>query len=608
MYSTKLIYCIFFILLSIYYCSSTDDIYKEELYIRPLSTGHTYFNLLFTTVASPNILKSNIVHHYHLFPKSIADTVRSNGVSEFHVSLTQGLWRYDHWGMPIVGAPPGAEVWAWFNPNEQQDVTSRWTSFAHELGGLLCASLNFVDSNVSTSSPHYSFRPQSTLPISKNLHQDNSLVRYAVLPREIVCTENLTPWKKLLPCVAGGSNHKGLVGLLDNAPKLYHSTYHSLRMDLRQICANIECTSTQLEFSMALAIVVDTTSPKPDHNEWTFRSIFGSNIAQICPLSSLTNVYVDLQLSQTNSFNLSPEPDYSIEQGTTPIIIYDLHNEKRKNTTFSLSCNYNKQKSVTIDNQNNKFSPPIVVHRYATGYGVRDGGIKTIIKLNEEQKQEDEITLLYFEQIPWYFRVFLHTLKITTLDNNRTEIKPDHISYIPGKDRERPYQLELVIKTKQSILINFEFEMAFLKWNEFPPDPNHGFYIPSAIISTILPSNIKSNYILRSLNSFSLNQSLSSLSDGFVRLYSETLLVNLPTPDFSMPFNVICLGCTAVALAFGGLHNLTTKDFAFGEKRPKIPFRQRLQDLRFRVMAARHALAQRIFRTRPQEQQREHAE
>ena len=157
-----------------------------------------------------------------------------------------------------------------------------------------------------------------------------------------------------------------------------------------------------------------------------------------------------------------------------------------------------------------------------SGYGVRDGGIKTVIKLNEEQK-DGPITLLYFEQIPWHFRVFLHTLKITTLDDLRTEIKPgkkfdfnslknsifcplDYLSYIPGKDRERPYQLELLIKTTQSIVISFEFEMAFLKWNEFPPDPNHGFYIPSAVISTFLPSKIKSNFILQSLRSFSLNQ------------------------------------------------------------------------------------------------------
>ena len=80
------------------------------------------------------------------------------------------------------------------------------------------------------------------------------------------------------------------------------------------------------------------------------------------------------------------------------------------------------------------------------------------------------------------------------------------ISYEPGKDRERPYQLEVVIKTRQSILLTFEYEMAFLKWNEFPPDPNHGFYIPSAIVSTQLPSRFQSNSVLRTLQSFSLNQ------------------------------------------------------------------------------------------------------
>jgi len=73
-------------------------------------------------------------------------------------------------------------------------VASRWTSFVHELGGLLCASLNFVDSNVSSSAPHYSFRPQSSLPLAKNSELDNSLLRYAVLPREIVCTGLFFPF------------------------------------------------------------------------------------------------------------------------------------------------------------------------------------------------------------------------------------------------------------------------------------------------------------------------------------------------------------------------------------------------------------------------------
>lgn len=29
-----------------------------------------------------------------------------------------------------------------------------------------------------------------------------------------------------------------------------------------------------------------------------------------------------------------------------------------------------------------------------------------------------------------------------------------------------------------------------------------------------------------------------------------------------MPYNVICLACTVVAIAFGSLHNLTTREFA----------------------------------------------
>ena len=47
----------------------------------------------------------------------------------------------------------------------------------------------------------------------------------------------------------------------------------------------------------------------------------------------------------------------------------------------------------------------------------------------------------------------------------------------------------------------------------------------------------------------------------FIRLHTETLLVSLATPDFSMPYNVICLACTVVAIAFGSFHNLSTRRF-----------------------------------------------
>lgn len=63
------------------------------------------------------------------------------------------------------------------------------------------------------------------------------------------------------------------------------------------------------------------------------------------------------------------------------------------------------------------------------------------------------------------------------------------IHYHPGKDRQRPYHLELALHLPASSVtrISFEFERQLLKWTEYPPDANHGFYIGSAVISAILP-------------------------------------------------------------------------------------------------------------------------
>lgn len=55
---------------------------------------------------------------------------------------------------------------------------------------------------------------------------------------------------------------------------------------------------------------------------------------------------------------------------------------------------------------------------------------------------------------------------------------------------------------------------------------------------------------------FSFN---ASRENYVIQLRTDILLISLPTPDFSMPYNVICLACTAVALAFGPLHNISTK-------------------------------------------------
>ena len=104
------------------------------------------------------------------------------------------------------------------------------------------------------------------------------------------------------------------------------------------------------------------------------------------------------------------------------------------------------------------------------------------------------------------------------------------------------------IPAKSSVEISIEFEKSILKWLEYPPDANKGFYVNSALITTLLPEKSNFTGITRMASSYEETFSQNFQSQVVVQLYTESLLVNLPTPDFSMPYNVICLTCTVVGM------------------------------------------------------------
>lgn len=187
------------------------------------------------------------------------------------------------------------------------------------------------------------------------------------------------------------------------------------------------------------------------------------------------------------------------------------------------------------------------------GCGQQKGGLVTKIYNNHWAS----LDIIILQNLPWYVPIYLHTMKI---ESNGISMKPLKLVYKPGKLRERAHSLELVLRlaAKSTTLIKFNFDYVFLKWQEYPPDANHGFYIGSAIISALLPlaRNFTSIPQDGTIYSDSFNASRKSY---LVQVRTEPIVITLPTPDFSMPYNVICLACTVVALAFGPLHNITTK-------------------------------------------------
>lgn len=421
----------------------------------------------------------------------------------------------------------------------------QWIELSEALSGLLCASFSFVE-ETNTIAPEYSFRPASSASTSSN----SSFIRYAALPREVVCTENLTPWKKLLPC----DPQEGFLSLL-NAQQIYSTNYHSVGIHVRQLCLDSSCSDIILESKQTVNLVHDLKLF--GGSEWSIRKLFGQGLNGACKLATSSKIYLDIT---DKDFEVSPKPSKTIDSkrggSDTTFAEFDvkkLTSESSKMMNIAVVNKKNKQIPITSP-------PPLYAKRFLQGTGKERGKIVNQIT-NTHWSALNIVTL---ENIPWFVPIYLHTLKLKI---GNKEIQPKAIKYIPGVQRKQPYHLEvaLTIPPRTTLEMSIEFDYIFLRWQEYPPDANHGQYVSSAVISTMLPMalNYTSAPIETSLYAECFNATRSSY---FLRIHTEALLINLPTPDFSMPYNVICLACTVVALAFGPLHNMTTKGLKLQKK------------------------------------------
>ena len=202
-------------------------------------------------------------------------------------------------------------------------------------------------------------------------------------------------------------------------------------------------------------------------------------------------------------------------------------------------------------------TPSLYAERSFTGYGQERGGVQTILT---NPSPDTEVEFIYMESLPWFMRIYLHTLE-TRIDDipGKQDSLVQEVYYRPALDRARGTQLEIRMRIPpaSTVFLTYDFEKSILRYTEYPPDANRGFDVAAAVI-TILSPNKASN-------------------DGFFTRHPRTsnlrttsLLLSLPTPDFSMPYNVIIFTSTAVALAFGGLFNILVRRFVAADEGPEV--------------------------------------
>jgi len=526
--------------------SIAKDRFSEELLLQPLSSGHLSTVFKFTTVFHQDIRESDTWAHYDLFPRSLGEIISAFRVQELRLSLTQGQWRHSKWGHPMFPAPPGALVATRILPSTTtNEVDTAWAGLTSALAGLLCASLNTLDKTQAVE-PKYSFQARGVS--GPGLSTNTSHLRYGVLPKENLCTENLTPWKKLLPC----KSKRGL-SLLLNSRRLHHlSSYQSLSLTVHPICATPACDSLATELTQAISLVFDPAiyNKKPDMADWSIKDLFGMGVGPPCPLAFQSLVFVDVT---GDKFNLGPDPPQRVvETGLTNslrnIAVYETK-EHAADGIKNIRATYHKPLIYGVVP-----SPVLTVSRHVVGTGQERGGIVA----NIIHTGRDHINVVYLDVIPWYLRLYLHTLRVTSDD---VPLTPVTVNFVPGVDRERPYSLEVVLRLppRSTTRISIDYEYSMLRWVEYPPDANHGFYVGAAVLTARLSSTRNGTFLAVADSTIGFSLDHPEESDTVTEIFTEILLVALPTPDFSMPYNVICLACTVIALAFGPLHNITTK-------------------------------------------------
>ncbi|KAL0960483.1 hypothetical protein HGRIS_005524 [Hohenbuehelia grisea] len=522
---------------------ASNEHFHEKLSLRSLRDGKVASTFTFTTVLNgveprhPETLGSkDASQHYNVFPLALGQVLREYGVTELHLSMNAGKWNYEQWGYPDeLSAGTGAELWVWMGEGGPLSIEQRWDGLRNALSGLFCASLATMDEQ-RTTSPSMTFIPEGALPIWNRPH----LLRHASLPSEHVCTENLTPFLKLLPC----KSFSGIASLL-NPHRLFDSDWHGMGIHVLwhpdkgvEIRLAFQSVSDPLRVSrskrrgMCLSLKPTQSSSTKSPQDWSFRSLFNRQIDRQCPVARTSTIEVALPVNE--AYSLEPSPS-TVELNVARFYM--------TNESVPLDINFRWPAEFTYPvNPPSQSLVPLSVQRTLRGSSQAHGQVSVHLR----NHLDESVQAMYLETMPWLVLFYLHTLQIKLDDAPRDDLI-SNISYIPSILHSRPTTLQALITVppKATIRLTMDVTKAFLRYTEHPPDAQRGWDLPPAVIVPLVNGTLRGP----------AQPSLGS------RIYTPILLVDLATPDFSMPYNVIIFTCTVLAFLFGTIFNLLTRKF-----------------------------------------------
>ncbi|KDN46451.1 Gpi16 subunit, GPI transamidase component [Tilletiaria anomala UBC 951] len=639
--------------------TSNGESFTETLTLRPLVDGrvHAFFEFLIKSTATPassddtggwDGAKSTPSDHFRLLPRSLIQIARATGVEDLSLSLHRGTWDYERWGSPLfwdersasvqgddaVGA--GAEIWAtisapattkskkrtsttnmgmegmaqYISQTAAADlspvpiidsVMARWRTLTASLAGIFCASLDAADDKVAVRPLRDGEIYSADWTTSSGAATERL---YAALPSENICTENLAPLLKLLPCKSSA----GLAQLLSPHAVL-SSGFHGLYVRVFKKGSGWE---VKLNFQAVFSPMIDHERRAILRRDWSMMTLFGREVTRSCPLADTSTVTVmrppTLKSGIQDNIVLSPQPmmweqlllsdaDFSAEMDAQKDAADDIEDSveaKKHRSKTRFATIFQRQQSVAYnakelwrypeahlnvglswpDEQAFRFPtlgslpapPSLTASRSLISSGQEAGQVVLRIS-NKDILHERRV--LYTESLPWLLKPYMHTIRIDVRTDQaslkghtpsedesrrvyfRDELEPPFLlslAHQPPVPRERSFLLEaeLRIPPSSTLILTYDVAKAYLRYTEHLPDAHRGFDLPSAVITPLLDSSSR--------------QGLAVLQQA--RIYTQPALLEVAVPDFSMPYNVIIMTSTIIALFFGSVFNNLTRKYS----------------------------------------------
>ncbi|KAJ6599437.1 Gpi16 subunit, GPI transamidase component-domain-containing protein [Mycena sp. CBHHK59/15] len=479
--------------------SQVPETFEEELTLRALRDGKVAARFSFKTLLEDATPRS---------PLNLSVEDDSQHYTLFPLALGQILREY---AVTELHLTLNAGKW------DYARVDARWRDLRNALAGLFCASLAALDEQ-RTTAPAATFTPHGALPALPHS------MRHAALPPSTSA-----------PRTSRRARGRRIAAQL--AP-LFDADWHGMGL-------HVQWTPAGVEVRLAFQAVFDPLRSGGTKRDWSFSALFDRTIVRRCPSASASSVRVALPVGE--AYGIDPKPD-TVEGG---FAVFDLlARADALDVAMSWPATFDYQRALAPAQRPISHSAEYIsVARTLHGASQAHGALALAIT----NAGPRDVRAAYLETVPG---------SLVRVGERARDDLLTHLSYAPSPPSSSPHvpahglHAHLTLPAHSTLHLHVGVRKAFLRYTEHPPDAQRGWDLPAGVLVLLdMPSFGNSTGAADGM------QDGPAAAYGAIRIYTPALLVDLATPDFSMPYNVIIFSCSLVAFLFGSVFNLLTRRF-----------------------------------------------